>query len=119
MSLSLPADDIQSLMNELQEANQRFKLTYPGDRVDRQPVHTLYGGAQLFKAGLHRKLGQLAIRSLNTYAPNFAVFAKATGMPGSETLPSDAASINILQEELASKITCKNSPKNAGEICSC
>ncbi len=100
MSLSLPTDEIQSLLSELQEANQRFKQIYPGDRVDRQPVHTLYGGAQLFKAGLHRKLGTLAVRALNAYAPDFATFAHAMGLPGSNSLPKDAASIQALLAEL-------------------
>ena len=36
----------------------------------RQPVHVLYGGAQLFTAGTSAKLGELARRSLAQYAPD-------------------------------------------------
>lgn len=47
----------------------------------RQPVHTVYGGAHLFKAGTARKLGELALRSLERHAPGAAAFARALGVP--------------------------------------
>lgn len=46
----------------------------------RQPVHTVYGGAQLFSAGTVRKLGDLALRSLRAYAPDPESLAEALGM---------------------------------------
>ena len=54
-------------------------------------MHSVYGGAQLFKAGGHLRLGSLALASMDTYAPNFAVFARALGLPGAEALPEQAA----------------------------
>lgn len=59
------------------EHGQRF----PGDDGARQPVHTVYGGAHLFKAETTVRLGQLARRSLEAYAPDAATFAKALGWP--------------------------------------
>ena len=47
----------------------------------------VYGGAHLFRSGTARRLGELALRSLEEYAPDFAAFAKAIGLPGSERLP--------------------------------
>ena len=47
----------------------------------RQPVHVLYGGAQLFKAGTCAKLGELARRSLAQYAPEADTLAAALGLP--------------------------------------
>jgi hypothetical protein len=41
-------DEAAGEMSALSEANQRFAASYPGDRAARQPVHTVYGGAQLF-----------------------------------------------------------------------
>jgi citrate lyase beta subunit len=43
---------------------------------DRQPVHTVYGGAHLFRADTAPKLGALAQRALETYAPTPADLAK-------------------------------------------
>ncbi len=102
MSLSLQSEDLQAIVAELSEANHKFSQAYPGDPVHRQPVHTLYGGAHLFKAGLHRKLGQIGLRTLQTYAPNFVVFAQAIGLPGSERLPQETAKITVLEEAISS-----------------
>jgi hypothetical protein len=41
----------------------------------------------LFHADTARRLGDLALRSLNDYAPDFATFARAIALPGSERLP--------------------------------
>lgn len=46
--------------------------------ASRQPVHVVYGGAHLFKAHTPQKLGKIALKSLETYAPNFAEFAHAS-----------------------------------------
>ncbi|AUX45692.1 hypothetical protein SOCE26_071880 [Sorangium cellulosum] len=54
----------------------------------RQPVHTVYGGAHLFKADSARKLGAVALRALAERAPDFAAFARAIGLPGAEALPA-------------------------------
>lgn len=52
---------------------------YVGDSGARQPVHTVYGGAHLFTADTARKLGELALRSLETYAPDAGTFADIVG----------------------------------------
>ena len=48
----------------------------------RQPVHVVYGGANLFKSDTTRKLGKLAERTLAEYAPDAAALADAVGIPG-------------------------------------
>src|SRR4051794_39496414 len=52
---------------------------YPGETGARQPVHTVYGGAQLFAADTVPKLGQLALRAMNEYAPDAESLAEAIG----------------------------------------
>jgi len=37
--------------------------------TDRQPIHTVYGGAQLFAPGLARKLGDRALAALTQFGP--------------------------------------------------
>ncbi len=58
-----------------------FVKRYPGESGRRQPVHTVYGGAHLFKSDTTVKLGQLAVRSFETFAPDSATFAQALGLP--------------------------------------
>lgn len=53
----------------------------------RSPVHVVYGGANLFKAETPAKLGAIALKSLESYAPNFVEFARAFWLPGAEKLP--------------------------------
>ncbi len=102
MQLTLTSDDTADLLAQLAEANQAFKAIYPGDPLDRQPVHTLYGGAHLFKAGSHRKLGGIALRNLDAYAPNFVAFAKVLGLRGSGSLPDGCTEIVELEKALDS-----------------
>src|SRR6478752_2813200 len=63
----------------LSQANRRLAAVYPGDRSARQPVHTVYGGAQLYKAETTRRLGELALASLNTFAPSARDLATGVG----------------------------------------
>ena len=49
MHVTIPAKKKRAF-NKLEPANSVFKKVYPGDRPDRQPVHTVYGGANLFRA---------------------------------------------------------------------
>ncbi|QQS41504.1 MAG: phosphoenolpyruvate kinase [Acidobacteriota bacterium] len=52
-----------------------------------QPVHVLYGGADLFSQDTPEKLGRLAVRSLASYAPDLVTFAKALWLKGADSLP--------------------------------
>jgi hypothetical protein len=76
MELSIKEEQKETLLNELKTANLRFQQTYPGDKQDRQPVHTVYGGANLFKSDTCVKMGEIALKSLQTYAPDFVTLAK-------------------------------------------
>jgi citrate lyase beta subunit len=80
------ADDAAPILAELNRANDRLARRYPGDRPDRQPVHTVYGGAHLFRADTAGKLGELALRALSTHAPDAAALAAALALPGDAAL---------------------------------
>ncbi len=69
------------LPESLTTANQEFARAYPGDSGFRQPVHTVYGGAHLFKPDISRRFGALAERSLSEHAPDAAALALALGVP--------------------------------------
>jgi citrate lyase beta subunit len=53
---------------------------------ERQPVHTVYGGAHLFKTETASKLGAMALQTIRTYAPDPAAFAHYIGLRGGEEL---------------------------------
>src|SRR6185503_12622791 len=74
-------DDVQTVMAPVERANSAFAARQPGDSGARQPVHTVYGGAQLFRADVSRRMGELALRSLDQFAPDAAAFAGALGIP--------------------------------------
>src|SRR6187399_1514477 len=63
----------------LSSANRRFSAVYPGDRATRQPVHTVYGGAQLYKAETTQRLGELALASFAVFAPTPLDLAEGVG----------------------------------------
>ena len=46
----------------------------------RRPVHVVYGGAHLFRPEVCRKLGEVARRSFEHYAPNPETLSQITGM---------------------------------------
>lgn len=100
LQLSLQPDETRGILERLSKANAQLQRAYPGDRTARQPVHTLYGGAHLFKAGSHLKLGSLAVRAVQEYAPNFVAFAKAVGFPGADRFPSSHEGIEALQKAI-------------------
>ena len=72
---------MQKILDSLADGHDAHAARYPGESGARQPVHTVYGGAHLFKAGTAKKLGVLALRALAEHAPAPAAFADAMGLP--------------------------------------
>ncbi|MEP1093761.1 MAG: phosphoenolpyruvate kinase [Cyclobacteriaceae bacterium] len=89
MNQSIPAPDKKALLSELGEANKQFQRIYPGDRPERQPVHTVYGGADLFKSDSAEKMGRVALNAIHTYAPDAKTFGKAMGINEENDLADD------------------------------
>lgn len=74
---SLTSADLRPILKGLRSANAAIAAAWPGETGDRQPVHTVYGGAHLFRADSAPKLGTLALAALDEYAPDAATFARA------------------------------------------
>ena len=51
-----------------------------GTMQSRQPVHTVFGGAHLFRAGVASRFGALALESLDSYATDAGEFGAAFGI---------------------------------------
>src|SRR5688572_31651062 len=87
MQTSLDNSALEDLSAKVRKANQAFSKKYPGETGHRQPAHTAYGGAHLFKSDSAARLGGLALRSLDQFAPDYLSFARAIGLSGWESLP--------------------------------
>ncbi|MFP2927125.1 DUF6986 family protein [Pyxidicoccus sp. 3LG] len=81
MKTTLTPSRISGVREALRRANADFERAYPGESPRRQPVHVVYGGAHLFRAGTARKLGDLALAALKEYAPDAAELAHGLGLP--------------------------------------
>jgi citrate lyase beta subunit len=80
---TIPDNALATILDALDQANARAAAQFPGDSPARQPVHTVYGGAHLFKADMSPKLGAIALRALQEHAPDAGTFAEAIGLPAS------------------------------------
>lgn len=79
---SLPEKKLAKALQRVERAQRQLARHYPGESAARQPVHTVYGGAHLFTAETPVKLGGLALKALDTYAPDPPAFAEALGVRG-------------------------------------
>ena len=77
---SLSARDLGSVLAQLQRTNGAVARAFPGETGERQPVHTVYGGAHIFKSDTAARLGRLALAALDEYAPDAATFSRALGL---------------------------------------
>lgn len=82
MNTSIPVGKKEALFGDLRVANLAFQKIYPGDRADRQPVHTVYGGANLWRSDAALQLGKRALEVFKTYAPDFVTFGRVFGLDG-------------------------------------
>jgi citrate lyase beta subunit len=81
---SLDEREVARAATSLDAALADFAQRFPGESAARQPVHTVYGGAQLFKSDTTRKLGEIALRSLDANAPDAMTLARAIGLERDE-----------------------------------
>jgi citrate lyase beta subunit len=99
MKTSLAPADVERLGAPLRTAQATWSALYPGERRERQPVHTVYGGAHLFGTDTVTKLGRLALRALEEHAGD----------------PSTLARVFELTPELAERVHARVAHKLATE----
>jgi citrate lyase beta subunit len=87
MNFSIADNDKETLLSSLKSANLAFQQTYPGDKPDRQAVHTVYGGANLFKSDTCIKMGEIALKNLQAYSPDFVTLANVLKIEGYKEMP--------------------------------
>jgi citrate lyase beta subunit len=97
---TLPPEALQEVSTRLELAHKAFQRRYPGASAERQPVHVVYGGAHLFRSGTAKRFGDLALKSLDEYAPNFVAFAKAVSLPEASGLPDSPGAIEAIAKSI-------------------
>ena len=80
MKTTLTTQDLTTMSAPLEQALVPFMKRFPGSAGERQPVHTVYGGAHLFKSDTVRKLGEKAMQALDQHGVDPFVFARAIGV---------------------------------------
>ena len=88
---------LDPLLARLNSANAAYAKVYPGEPIGRQPVHTIYGGGQLFKRDSARRIGDVALGFMREYAPDADSFAAAIGL-------SDAAVARVVYDRVIEKL---------------
>jgi len=98
MNMSLDKSALAEASAALREANLAFAKAHPGESPGRQPVHTVYGGAQLFKSDSVPKLGAIALRAMDQYASKPATLGTSLGI-------SDHPALATLDRRVRDKLT--------------
>jgi citrate lyase beta subunit len=93
------ADEFQRLT----AANRAQAALYPGEPAQRQPVHTVYGGAHLYRAETCERLAELARRAFTSYARDPEELARGVGL-GRAGAPLDSAFAEKLHQRVRDKL---------------
>jgi len=76
----MPVEPESSITQRLRACNASLARSYPGERLERQPVHTVYGGAHLFRSDSAARLGEIARAAVAEYMPDAAALADTCGI---------------------------------------
>src|SRR4028118_869093 len=97
MKVTFSDSQLKKIYSTLEKSDSKIPVS---QTLSRNPVHVIYGGAHLFSRDTPRKLGAIALRSLETYAPDFAEFARAMWLKGADTLPQHSDAVHNLEFQL-------------------
>jgi citrate lyase beta subunit len=78
--MMLSDDEIRRVTAQLDTPLRALAARFPGESGQRQPVHTVYGGAHLFKSDTAVRLGAVAQRALRENASDPQTFANVIGV---------------------------------------
>ncbi|MCO4794677.1 MAG: hypothetical protein KC493_13245 [Bacteriovoracaceae bacterium] len=86
MNTTFNEANIGGILEGLKAANDVITDYRMGDTGSRQPVHTVYGGAHLFKSDTAVKIGELSNRNFKAYAPDWKTLKSALEMTCSDEI---------------------------------
>lgn len=97
--MTLSTESLAGWAGRLTTASARIARDFPGEGPDRQPVHTVYGGAHLFSADTAGRLGQLGLESMDRWCADSAELASILDLPHAIAHPVYAAVRDKLMRE--------------------
>jgi citrate lyase beta subunit len=97
--MTLSAESMAGWADRLGRVSARISADFPGERPDRQPVHTVYGGAQLFSSDTTGRLGGLALEFAERWAAQPADLVEILGLDPSLAERVHAAVMEKLKRE--------------------
>ena len=89
---------LADVADALKDANLAFAKGHPGESPGRQPVHTVYGGAQIFASDSAPKLGGIAVRAMEQYADDASALGGALGIHDHPELETIYQAIENLED---------------------
>ncbi len=81
--MTLHQDSLAEWTDRLNQVSAQVKADFPGERPDRQPVHTVYGGAHLFASTTAGRLGELGQTALERWLPDPGHLVEVLGIDSS------------------------------------
>lgn len=99
MKTSLSETSLEIFTDRLTVLMADHAKQFRGESVRRQPVHTVYGGAHLFKSDTAIRLGVLAQRFFREYAPDATTFTNVFGI--------DPSLSEKIYTRIAEKLECE------------
>lgn len=81
MKTTFTEENTAAIRQRLEASDVSFRGAHTADSPGRQPVHTVYGGAHLFRAETAPSLGAKALDVLRRYAPDAGALSTAMGVP--------------------------------------
>ncbi len=80
MKTTFTSEMLDPILAALSRANAAHDAIFSSDSTERQPVHTFYGGAHLFKPETPARLGSVALDTIRTYLPDSSSLARCFGL---------------------------------------
>ena len=80
MTTTLTREMLEATLAELTRSNAAHDAIFHYDSSERQPVHTVYGGAHLFKPETPARLGSVALDTLQKYLGSSSILANCFGL---------------------------------------
>jgi citrate lyase beta subunit len=81
--MTLTDHSVESWGDRLRRIGAEVARTLPGEGPERQPVHTVYGGAQIFGVTTTEKMGDVALAALDRWLPDPETLSQVLGLsPG-------------------------------------
>jgi citrate lyase beta subunit len=97
--MTLREDSMTQWGERLGAVASRLAGDFPGEGPDRQPVHTVYGGAHLFTSDTAGRLGELSLAALERWAPNPGDLAAILDLPKDLATPVHRLVVEKLRRE--------------------